>query len=88
MIRNYLIAALAAALLAASAWSWTQAREIDALSAQNVALRLALTAAAAKQTNITEDRDSDARIDNIPDDGLRSVPDHWLRPQTDGGGLY
>lgn len=34
----------------------------------------------ARLNNILEDIKSDNAIDNIPDDALNAVPDHWLRP--------
>lgn len=46
-------------------------------------LTLRLSACDARTTNILEDTQSDAEIDNLPDDGLRDVPDHWLlTPRT------
>lgn len=64
---------------------WWQSGRVSDLQGENDALRLAAAAAAAKQTNISEDKESDDEIDNIPDDRLRHVPDRWLRPPAPGG---
>ena len=42
-------------------------------------LTAALATCTARAANIIEDKTSDAEIDRIPADGLRRVPDRWLR---------
>lgn len=50
-----------------------------ALRVENEALSARLITCDARLANITEDKESDHAVDAIPDDGLRIVPDHWLR---------
>lgn len=78
MIRYALSAALAAVLgLGGYAWHLS-ARNTD-LEAQLVQVTRQLEGCAARSKFIIEDKESDDAIDRIPDHGLRTVPDHWMR---------
>lgn len=84
---RYAIIGTLALLCAALGWIALQSSEVAALRDENAALTIALSAAEAKSTNITEDKKSDAAIDNMPD--LNDVPPSWLMPSQPGsGGLY
>ncbi|MBM1556654.1 hypothetical protein JQV19_08340 [Sulfitobacter mediterraneus] len=76
----YITGAALAAALASSGALWVQTMRLRASQADKVALALSLGACEARALNLTEDKESDNEVDNIPDDDLRNVPDHWLRP--------
>jgi len=59
---------------------WVQTQRLRASQADKVALALSLGACEARALNLIEDKESDNEVDNIPDDDLRNVPDHWLLP--------
>lgn len=79
-MQAYLLA-LALAISAAS-FGWglykdgVAARAIFAAAKSRSELQLC----GARLGNILEDLGSDNEIDNLPDDALRDVPAHWLRP--------
>lgn len=78
---RYLPIILAAGALAGGVgYVWALKRSNAFLASENAALSLKLSGCEARAANITEDKESDDEIDRIPDDGLRDVPDHWLRP--------
>lgn len=87
MIRAASYAALATALIGALALSWAKAQTIKALRAENTNMALALDAAQARVKNLMEDRASDRQVDQMRDDDLRDVPDHWLRQAPGAGGI-
>lgn len=74
--------ALLAALLGVLGLAGALAREVwlrkDA-EAESARLSASLATCSARADNITEDKESDNAVDAIPDDGLRDVPDHWMR---------
>jgi len=78
-----LAGALLAALLAAGGWIWLQSGWLEKAEAENARLRNNLAACAARYSSLIRDKDRDDEIDIIPDDGLRDVPDRWLRPTPD-----
>ena len=86
IIRN-LPAVLVAIAAGLCVW-WVMHLRADnaSLLANNARLTLQLSGCNARSTNLTEDKESDARIDNMPD--LRSVPDSWLLPEVGAGGIY
>lgn len=79
---------IAAAALAGAVWYVVGLRASNAaLSADLAAQTLKLSGCHARAKNRTEDGISDATIDNRDDDDLRGVPDHWMRRETDSGGV-
>jgi hypothetical protein len=76
----YIAGAALVASLGLSGALWVQTQRLRASQADKVALALSLGACEARALNLTEDKESDNEVDNIPDDDLRNVPDHWLRP--------
>ena len=70
----------AGALAGGIGYVWALKRSNALLASENAALTLELTGCEARAANVAEDKESDDEIDNIPDDGLRSVPDRWLLP--------
>jgi len=88
MTRYALIAALTA-LCGALGWLWVQSGVVATLRNDNAAMRLSVAAMGARQNNITEDKGSDNAIDQIPDVGLRAVPNPcWMLANPDCGGVY
>jgi len=81
VLNEYIIGAIAAAILSAGGWGYYQKQRADGLATEAVSLRADLATCGARLSNILEDVESDREVDNIPDDQLRSVPDHWLRPE-------
>lgn len=59
-------------------WVMDMRASIADLTGANEILGRQLAACSARANNLMEDDKSDAEIDNIPDDGLTVVPDHWL----------
>ena len=84
-VTRYALIAALVALCAALGGLWWQSGRMGSLQADNDALRLSLAAIVAQNTNINEDRKSDAQIDNMPDADLFSVPDRWLYQDGIGG---
>lgn len=76
----YIAGAALVAALGLSGALWVQTQRLRASQADKVALALSLGACEARALNLTEDKESDNEVDNIPDDDLRNVPDHWLLP--------
>lgn len=71
-----------AALVSAGGYVWALKANVDTLTAEKAVLVSDLTTCKARTTNLTEDAQSDAEIDKIPDAGLGSIPDRWLRPEN------
>jgi hypothetical protein len=72
---------LPAALLAVSVGgNWAQYKMLQHKQAELVEERLIRAACDARVLNILEDKESDDAVDNLTDDDLRNVPDHWLLP--------
>lgn len=71
--------ALSGALVAVL-WFFVAQDTREEHNAALTALIFDLRACRATVQNQIEDMESDNEIDNIPDDGLRRVPDRWLRP--------
>lgn len=89
MIRLYALGAALLGCLALGGVVYWQTQRLDAAKAQNAALVLALQASQARVTNMIEDKESDNAIDQIPDDGLRVVPNPcWMLTSPDCGGVY
>ena len=84
-VTRYALIAALVALCAALGGLWWQSGRMGSLQAENEALRLSMSALVAQNTNINEDRKSDAQIDNMPDADLFSVPDRWLYQDGIGG---
>lgn len=87
MIR-YLLAFLLATLAGVATLAWVQSQTIEGLRQDNAALSLAIEASKASDANVKEDNKSDAEIDNLSDDDLRSVPGRWMRETPGSGGIY
>lgn len=76
------IGALLAALVATGSGLRYQSKQLDALRGVVLGLQIELATAKAVATDLMEDKQSDATVDNIPDSGLNSVPPWWMR-ETD-----
>jgi Tfp pilus assembly protein PilN len=84
-MRAYFAIGAAVAFLTLAGLALLQTARLDAQRAENAALRLAIDGCNARLSNIQRDKESDDAVDNIPDDGLRTVPDGWLLPPGSGG---
>ncbi len=90
LTRLYLIGAGAAvlALLAAGGVIRWQSGRIDALKTDKTALTLLVQGCQARTTNMSEDKESDNAINDIPDADLGNVPDGWILPETGAGSVH
>lgn len=77
MLRYALIACLAV-LVGSLGWSAYLAADNARLERKNIALSAEVKTLTARNTNIKEDKKSDAEIDDLSD--LTVVPDGWLLP--------
>lgn len=75
---------IAAAGLAATAYGifeW-RGREIDRLEGDVARLSQNLASCGERFNSLIRKKERDDAIDNIPDEDLRNVPDHWLLPSS------
>lgn len=79
MIKYGLILALVAALGLGGALALEVGLRKDA-EAISERLSARVATCEARIRNIVEDKESDNAVDNLDDDDLRHVPDHWLHP--------
>ena len=80
-IQKYLTKALAGGLIVAMGYGKLQNMKVATLTAENAVLVSKLATCEARSANLTEDTQSDAEIDAIPDTDLGDVPNRWLRPE-------
>ena len=76
---RYISGVLAVALFVVGGYAKLLSYRVDGLTVDNLAIRADLRLCEITATNLTEDRISDAEVDNIPTGNLNIVPDHWLR---------
>jgi len=80
MIMQYLAAGLAATTLLAGGGLWLQTERVSTLNAELKLARAELQTCGGRLDAVLRDVRSDNAIDELPDDDLRDVPDHWLIP--------
>lgn len=79
MVTEYIAAGAIAVALTGGGYGYIQSQKNETLRTQVEQMRGELLTCGARLQNILEDLYSDREIDNLPDDALRVVPDHWLR---------
>lgn len=83
-VSEWLAVGAAAVFLGLGGTVLYQRAEIKDARADLFEARSELATCGGRLANILEDVESDNEIDALPDDALRSVPDHWLRPEGAG----
>jgi hypothetical protein len=83
-VSEWLALGAAAVFAALGGTVLVQRAQINDARADLFEVRSELATCGGRLANILEDVESDNAIDTLPDDALRSVPDHWLRPERAG----
>lgn len=77
---EYMLIGAAVVAFLGGGYGYVQAQKNETLRLEVASARGELMTCGARLNNILEDVRSDREIDNLPDDALRDVPPHWLRP--------
>ena len=80
---SYLLLTIGSVAALAVGFAAYQSIMLENVKAKMVAEQVELAACGARLTNLIEDVRADNEIDQLPDDALTSVPNHWLRPTGD-----
>lgn len=64
--------------VAAASFAGLQSYRVDALQQANTINMTELRQCGGRLSNLLEDIRRDATVDQLTDDDLRNVPDHWL----------
>lgn len=86
-LRLYIFAAAATIFAGLAGYIWILRETNAGLEKRNSVLTILRDACDARIENLTEDKESDNAIDNLPDADLRHVPDGWLLPEAGGRGV-